>query len=250
MSLKDVSEFAWIGDEDKQLIDRTLNYGRHHIQDFLKNSTPYHTVLDIGAGRGHDLELAREVQPGARLHAIEVQPESVEHLTRRGVEVHELNVERAAFPFSDKSMDIVLANQILEHTKELFWIFHEVSRVLREGGSLILGLPNLASLHNRVLLLLGKQPTSIQNASAHVRGFTRSDVLRMLDTVFPDGYVLRDFGGSNFYPFSSTLARPLARVFPGMAWGIFMRLEKRGQYNREFLNFPAKAKLETNFFLG
>src|SRR5919199_2568882 len=171
------------------MIDRQLNYGRHHIQRFLANAMPYHAVLDIGAGRGNDLALAREVQPDAQLHAIEVNRELAQHLAEQGVDVYNLNIERDPFPFPDGLMDVVLANQILEHTKELFWIFHEVSRVLREGGSLIVGVPNLASLHNRLLLMLGRQPTSLQNASAHVRGFTKSDILRMLSTVFPAGYV-------------------------------------------------------------
>lgn len=241
---------ACLGGKVKRVIDRTLNYGRHHIRGFLHAAEPYRSVLDIGAGQGHDLALAREAQPNARLHAIEVYRESAKHLAGQDIAVHELNIERDPFPFHDGSMDVVLANQILEHTKELFWIFHEVSRVLRVGGSLIVGVPNLASLHNRFLLMLGRQPTSLQNASAHVRGFTKHDILRMLGTVFPDGYVLRNFGGSNFYPLPPALARPLARVLPGMAWGIFLRLEKWRSYSREFLDFPVRAELETNFFAG
>lgn len=32
------------------MIDRQLNYGRHLIKQFLKKTSPYKTVLDIGAG--------------------------------------------------------------------------------------------------------------------------------------------------------------------------------------------------------
>jgi SAM-dependent methyltransferase len=232
------------------MIDRTLNYGRHHISAFLRAASPYRSVLDIGAGKGYDLALARREQPEARLYAIEVHQESIEYLAEQGVMVYKLNIEREPFPTGDGSVDVVLANQILEHTKELFWILHEVTRSLREGGSFIVGVPNLASLHNRFLLLLGLQPTPLQNASAHVRGFTKHDILRTLDTVFPGGYELRGFGGSNFYPLPPLLARPMAAMLPGMAWGIFLRLEKCRPYNSEFLDFPAHAKLETNFYVG
>jgi len=232
------------------VIDRTLNYGRHHVRNFLRAAAPYHTVLDVGAGRGDDLMLAREVQPDAQLNAIEVYWKLAQHLAEKGIVVHNLNVERDRFPFSDGSIEVVLANQILEHVKELFWVFHEISRVLCEGGSLIIGVPNLASLHNRFLLMLGRQPTSLQNATAHVRGYTKSDISRTLATVFPGGYELRNFGGSNFYPFPPTLARPLAAKLPGMAWGIFLRLEKQRPYDREFLEFPGRAHLQTNFFVG
>jgi hypothetical protein len=35
-----------------------------------------------------------------------------------------------------------------------------------------------------------------------------------------------------------------------MDWAIFLRLAKKRPYGREFLDFPARAKLETNFFVG
>jgi hypothetical protein len=40
------------------MIDRSLNYGRHHIKAFLESCLPFETVLDIGAGKGDDLTLA------------------------------------------------------------------------------------------------------------------------------------------------------------------------------------------------
>lgn len=41
-------------------------------------------------------------------------------------------------------------------------------------------MPNLASLHNRILLLLGEQPSTIRSMSSHVRGYTFSEVKRLL----------------------------------------------------------------------
>jgi SAM-dependent methyltransferase len=173
----------------------------------------------VGAGGGADLDAARACLPGAAFHAIESHAPSVDALRARGYTVHPLDIERDRLPFESGSVDIVIANQVLEHTKELFWIAHEVSRVLRVGGSFVVGVPNLASLHNRVLLAFGRQPTQIRSASAHVRGFTRPDLLAFFDDCFPGGYRCAGFGGSNFYPFPSVLARPLARAFPTLAWG-------------------------------
>ena len=190
------------------------------------------------------------MRPDARLYALEAHQESARNLSKKGIVVHALDDEREPFPFAAQSMGVVIANQILEHTKELFWIFLQISRVLRDGGSLIIGVPNLAAFHNRLLLMFGRQPSPLKNASAQIRGFTKSDILRTFTTVFPDGYVLRNFGGSNFYPLPPVLARQLAAVLPGMAWGIFLRLEKQRSYNHEFLEFPRRAELETNFFVG
>jgi SAM-dependent methyltransferase len=231
------------------MIDRSLNYGRHHIRRFLRHAGELRTVLDLGAGHGDDLLLARDVSPESALHAVEVYPPYAAELAAQGITVHALNIERDVLPFRDASVDVVIMNQILEHVKEVFWISHEITRVLTVGGSLIIGVPNLAALHNRLLLLAGKQPTPLKNYSAHVRGWSKDDIRKFFAECY-SGYVLRDFGGANFYPFPPLLARPLAAMFPNLAWGIFMRWEKTQTYSREFLDYPLSRKLETNFFVG
>jgi SAM-dependent methyltransferase len=234
------------------VIDRSLNYGRHVISDFLSaaNHNPMNVVLDVGAGLGGDLRLARDHNPSCELHAIEVYPEYQRALEQERIIVHPLNIERDPFPFPDESVDVVIANQILEHVKEIFWVFHEATRVLRAGGHFIIGVPNLASLHNRLLLAFGRQPTCLQNHSAHVRGYTKSDLLAFLSMCFPGGYSLRKFGGSNFYPFPPFMAKPLASLFPNMAWGIFLMIRKERAYTNEFIVHPGAHQLETNFYLG
>ncbi len=232
------------------MIDRSLNYGRHHINRFLSSAAPFRTVLDLGAGQGDDLLLAKNVNQTAEIHAVEVYEEYAVRLREKGIEVHSLNIERDLLPFPDRTVDIIIANQILEHVKELFWIFHEIARVLPVGGKMILGIPNLASLHNRILLACGRQPSPLKNNSAHIRGYTRSDLIMFLNSCFPGGFKLLKFGGSNFYPFPPVIARPLARMLPGMAWGIFFLFRKEREYKDEFLQFPIRERLETNFYVG
>lgn len=233
----------------RSVIDRELNYGREVISSFLHKATPFSTVLDIGAGRGHDLLAARAIEPNAALYAIECYAPNVAYLRSAEICTYGINIEREVIPLPDESIDVVISNQTFEHLKEVFWVLHEASRVLKVGGHLLIGVPNLASLHNRVLLTVGRQPTSIQNKSAHIRGYTRGDFVNLLDC-FPNGYQLRTWGGSNFYPLPGALARPAARLFPSMAWGVFMLFSKTRQYGRQFLDYPEFAQLETNFFLG
>jgi SAM-dependent methyltransferase len=220
------------------------------IAGFCKKIAPYRRVLDIGAGSGADLETARLACPSMKAYAVESFPANVQALKDKAVHVHGVNVERESLPFDDESFDVVMTNQTLEHVKEIFWIMHEISRTLKVNGHLMIGVPNLASFHNRLLLLVGRQPTCLQNNSAHVRGYTRPDILQLLQTVFPGGYKLVSFGGSNFYPFPPWIAKPLAKLAPNSAWAIFLLLEKMRPYDREFLEFPIRKQLETNFHLG
>jgi hypothetical protein len=138
----------------------------------------------------------------------------------------------------------------MEHCKEIFWILPEASRVLKIGGSLIIGVPNLGAAHTRFLLLLGLRPSCIKSASAHIRGFTKHEMIDFMRCGFPNGYAPCDFGGSNFYPFSPSLASQLAMAFPSLATSIFFRFKKLAPYDGGFLRFPVEHRLETNFWIG
>lgn len=232
------------------MIDRSLNYGRGSIRNFLQRIGPFESALDLGAGHGDDLITARLVRPSCRLIAIENHGPYLNELGARGVECHAVDIERDRLPFQDSSIDVVLANQVLEHTKDVFWIFHEISRVLRPGGHLILGVPNLASLHNRILLLMGRQPTVIKTDSGHVRGFTFPDLIDFLENCYPGGYELRKRSGANFYPLPPLLARPAARAFPSLAWGMMLHLQKCSPYSGGFARRPIDCGYETRFYTG
>lgn len=231
-------------------VDDHLNYGRDIIKEMVRQAGQYNTLLDIGAGEGIDLRTAKNINPHASYYAIELYPPNVTKLKNAGVNVLELNIERESLPFNDECVDIVIANQILEHVKDIFWIFHEVSRVLKKNGFLVIGVPNLASLHNRLCMLAGCQPTCIQSSSAHVRGYTKNDLQSFVNSCFPGGFSLRYYKGSNFYPFPPSMANILSKILPGLSVCIFILFEKKAEYKGEFLKFPIEKKLATNYFLG
>ncbi len=233
------------------MIDRSLNYGRHILDSLAKKYSQLECnprILDIGAGSGQDLLICRRNLPEADLIAIESCHQNIESLRGLGFIVHSLNVEKDTIPCADESVDLVIANQILEHCKEIFWIFHEATRILKVGGRMYIGVPNLASLHSRILLLFGYQPTCIRTTSAHIRGFTKEDFINFLDTCFAKGYRLTSFRGSNYYPFPPLLAKPLSQLLPRSAACIFFEIQKIKRYGSEFINYP--IGLETNFWLG
>jgi SAM-dependent methyltransferase len=220
------------------------------MKDLLSQCSNVTSVLDIGAGSGRDLRIARGVFPQAAQHAIEFYEPNIVSLRSAGVSVTSSDLERDALPFSNESLDVIIANQVLEHTKEVFWIFHELSRTLKVGGSLIVGVPNLVSFHNRILAAAGRHATQHKMVSAHVRPFSKRDFQLFLDTCFPEGYSLEAFRGSQFYPLPALLSRRAAKAFPNAAFSIFFRVVKQRSYASEFLEHPAKASLETNFFTG
>jgi ubiquinone/menaquinone biosynthesis C-methylase UbiE len=224
-----------------------LNYGRHILEKFIAN-TPVKKVIDLGGGHGGDLSIVRQHHPDAELYAIESNVHYAHHLSSMNIHVHQLNLERSTLPFQNESFDLIIANQIFEHIKDIFWVLHEASRILKTGGIFYIGVPNLAALHNRILLSIGKQPSCIKSASAHVRGFTKPDLIDLLNTAWPNGYQLIQFSGSNFYPLPPMMAKIAASLFPTFAVTNFFIFKKTNNYHKQFIEFP--VDLETNFYLG
>lgn len=231
-------------------IDHDETYGPHVIARFLGTLQGVRTVVDLGAGTGRDLQTAKGLHPDAKVIAIEGGQEYARGLIDKVDDVHVLNIERDSLPFADASIDVFMANQVLEHTKEIFWIFHEITRSLKVGGHFLIGVPNIASFHNRLLLMFGRHPTQHKLCSAHVRPFSRADTMKFTDACFPGGYSLAAFAGSQFYPFPKSVARVLAGWFPTAAFSIFFLLRKERSYGADFATYPARARLETNFWSG
>lgn len=229
-----------------------LNYGREIVATWgaahclSLDETPY--LLDLGVGTAADLRnIDDNLERDLALFGVDSYKSKVAVARKYNIAIAKLNIEQHALPYNDEYFDVVIANQVLEHTKEIFFIFSEVSRVLKKGGIFIIGVPNLASLHNRIALLLGLQPPSIEPLGPHVRGFTRSAMCTFAEC---DGFFLvEDFAGSNFYPFPPRLSKMLARAFPNLAVGSFYRL-RRTQKPGVFIEVLDQRSFETPYAIS
>lgn len=233
-----------------KLTNQQETYGPKVVEDLVGSLSGLRVVVDLGAGGGRDLGIVRRLHPRATLIAVEGGKQYAKNLEGKADRIVVANIERDRLPLADGEADLIIANQVLEHTKEIFWIFHEVSRSLKVGGHFLFGVPNICSLHNRFLLLLGKQPTQHKVCSAHVRPFSKDDTLAFLNACFPDGYELAAFRGAQFYPFPLRMARLLAGSLPTFAFTIFFMIRKTREYGDEFAVYPGRAQLETNFWTG
>jgi SAM-dependent methyltransferase len=233
-----------------KFIDHTESYGPHVIDKFTKGLSGIEMIVDIGAGLGRDLAIVKKNHPTSKTIALEANQLYASKLLGGVDHVHVLDIEKDMFPFSNESIDLFIANQVLEHTKEVFWIFDQVTRCLKVGGYFLFGVPNITSLHNRFITFLGGHPTQAKLCSAHVRPFSKADTIKFLDACFPKGYELDMFAGSQFYPLPAYLSRVACSLFPTMAFSIFFLIKKTHVYERQFLEYPLKAKFETNFYVG
>ncbi len=232
--------------------------GRHIIPGLassMVNGNDRPRILDVGAGHGVDLaNIAFDLSKSGKspeISAIETFPVAIEKLKDLGVSVYSIDIEREPLPFGDAHFDIVICNQVLEHTKEIFWIVSELTRVTKKGGKLIIGVPNLGSLHNRLALLAGYQPPAIGVLGTHIRGFTVPGLTEFLEI----GGLLKVSAviGGNFYPFSPMISRKLSRLLPTLSVSSFYlieRTQKEGSLLSIFDSGMAASLVDTPYFRG
>jgi SAM-dependent methyltransferase len=170
-------------------------------------------LLDVGCWDGGGTARYAQALGGAAMRGIEVFDAPARASEGRGIEVARIDLETASFPWPDASVDVVVCNQVLEHLKNIWLPMTEMHRVLKVGGHAVLSVPNLSSLHNRVLMLLGRQPTSIRTFGPHVRGYTFHEFRNFVTR--DGGYALVRARGVGFYPVPSPAAEPLAALWPG-----------------------------------
>lgn len=131
------------------------------------------TILEVGCSPGY-LTLAVK-KLGYEIYGVDFELGS---FASTDVAVRTCNIEREPLPFRDEMFDCVLFTEVLEHlsNSKVEHALSEIRRVLKKRGVLILSTPNLVSLENRILLLLGKEVIS----SCHKRVYTLEEVKELL----------------------------------------------------------------------
>jgi SAM-dependent methyltransferase len=127
---------------------------------------PSARLLDVGCDDGTwTSELRRKlgISP-QQVSGIEILPERAALARARGFDVRISDLD-VRWPFEDQSVDVVHANQVIEHVKHLDHFVLEIKRVLTQRGLALVCTENLASWHNIASLLLGFQPFSLTNIS-------------------------------------------------------------------------------------
>lgn len=197
------------------------------ILDFMEPSTSFISLLDCGCNDGNwTLELGRRIG-NVRLFGIEIVEEQCRIAAKKGVHARAGDLN-GTFPFQDHSMDIVHANQVIEHIADTDSFIREIRRVLKPRGYAVICTENLASWHNIFSLVLGWQPFSLTNVcesrfqignplaihdketSANPKSWQHQRVFayRGLRDVFTEhGFEVVNCEGSGYYPLPNCFSK-------------------------------------------
>ncbi len=117
---------------------------------------PGSRVLDLGCGNGELLAHLRD-QRQCSGYGIEIADADVLACHQRGVNVIQLNLEEGLALFEDRSFDVVLQLDTLQHLKNTEKMLRETARVGRIG---IVSFPNFAHWPNRLHVIGGRMPVT------------------------------------------------------------------------------------------
>ncbi|MFO1270821.1 MAG: methionine biosynthesis protein MetW [Rubrivivax sp.] len=113
-------------------------------------------VLDLGCGSGELLAWLK-ANKGCSGYGVEIADANVAACVARGVDVIQLNLEEGLALFEDRSFDVVLQLDTLQHLRNTEKMLRETARVGRAG---IVSFPNFAHWPNRLRVAGGRMPVT------------------------------------------------------------------------------------------
>jgi len=147
-------------------------------------------LLDVGCGNG---ELAAVLLDRFEVFGADISDNALLQAARIGVKTSQFDANRDQLPYPDKSFDNVMCLDVLEHILDPVAFLKEISRVLAQGGTLLVCVPNILNVFNRLSFVLGEFSDVMDVAhkngelfSEHIRLFSKNKLETLLKN---EGYL-------------------------------------------------------------
>lgn len=212
------SYIRYLSEQEYRLVKKRIT---EILKPSLKNNA---ALLDVGCWDGEATKYYSDKLCVKDIYGVDIFPEIAEKAKNNNVKAGICNFENERLPFDDQQFDIVIANQVFEHLKDIYHLMDEINRVLKTGGILLFSVPNLASLHCRLQVSFGIQPSIIKLFEAHVRVFTPFALKKFL--TFGNQFAIKRFTGSGYYPFPPCVSKILSKAFPSSSLFVIYVLQK------------------------
>ena len=149
-----------------------------HSGCLLRHGIEGKHCIDIGPGTGRWLTFLKQ-NNAAYLAAIDISGESLNRCAALCNKTQKADLESDAFDFESDFFDVVLCFEVLEHLTDPENFITEVGRVVKNGGLILMSVPNVVSLGARIRMLLGILPLAVTADSTHVRFYRKKDIQRL-----------------------------------------------------------------------
>ncbi len=127
------------------------------------------SLLDLGCDDGCWTKTIADQLGAKEVYGVEVVTEQAKKAELQGIKVYQVSLQDT-LPFPDNSVDVIHANQVIEHLGEIDLFVAEIYRVLKPGGYAIISTENGSSWHNIFAAIMGWQIFSLTNVSSRIAG--------------------------------------------------------------------------------
>ena len=193
-------------------------------------------ILDIGVGDGIYENILSDCSLGeVEFYGVDISEKQLVRSKKYLKDFKIVDLNKENIPYGSGLFDIVIVSEILEHVFYPEKVLNDSSRVLKNGGYLVLTYPNSGALQLRLsLFFTGHSPLlNYGQNKEHIRFFNKKDILGMITSKVKithyqglDSFL---FGKWNF-PIKIVTPRFLQvlgnRFLPGLALGNFMIFKK------------------------
>lgn len=145
---------------------RVLGVYLRNMLELIGGDKP-NLLLDLGCGPASYTLAAGEQSGAVSMVGVDIDNEALRTARGKGVDTVKADLNDR-LPFPDKTFDLVISSQVIEHLLECDLFADEIHRILKPGGHAIIATENLAGWHNVLSLVLGFQPLT-ENVSAMKR---------------------------------------------------------------------------------
>lgn len=154
-------------------------------------------IADVGCGTGAILKQLGNPEKNV---GVDLSPDAISFCRKRGLN----NVQQAdihALPFADASFDAVICSSVLYHqwVSDVQAAAHEMHRILRPGGVLLINVPAFRFLHSRhdeAVMTARRFRKPEMRQLLCKENFTICRLTYWTTFLFPLAVVARTFGGS------------------------------------------------------
>lgn len=162
---------------------RYFRWVRDEIEPLLPAFSP--RVLEVGCGAGRTLEHLKQRGLAAWTCGIELVDDVAREAAAHVDQIVVGDVERLEIPIAPRSLDLILALDVLEHLVDPWTMMTRLAGLLRPGGHVIASIPNVR--HHSVVLPLVMRgrwryaPSGVLDRT-HLRFFTKQSAAALLET--------------------------------------------------------------------
>jgi 2-polyprenyl-3-methyl-5-hydroxy-6-metoxy-1,4-benzoquinol methylase len=203
------------------LAERSLAYENYERSDIVSTlDPPLGRVLDVGCARGGAADVLRSLG-ATHLTGIELDEEGARVAQNRYDSVLHGSIE-SDLPWGIDSFDTILCYDVLEHLYDPWTVVRRLVPLLAPDGRFHVSAPNSRNVALwRPLVIHGTFPYAPSGLGdvTHIRFFTRTDMIAMLDAAGLDVISVSATGGASLKRrLAAVLSAGLAKEFFAYQW--------------------------------